>query len=308
MRLIGFAAALIVLVATAVISTVYFAPDTATRWFIGVDRLRAALERKEIGLPDGLRYVYLEGGHGEALMLLHGFGANKDSFNRVAAHLTSRYRVIVPDLIGFGESDRKPDADYSPLAQAERLRQLAHALGAGVLHLGGNSMGGQIALAYASRYPDEVRSLWLLDPAGVWTAPESDVGRIIRQEGRNLLLARSEADFTRTFEIVMSDPPYIPRFMLGVMAQERIRNFELEERIFGQITADSVEARAAAIRTPTLIVWGAQDRVLNVEGAQTLHRLMPQAQVIVMPEVGHMPMLERPRQSSADYLRFRASL
>jgi pimeloyl-ACP methyl ester carboxylesterase len=96
--------------------------------------------------------------------------------------------------------------------------------------------------------------------------------------------------------------------MLDVMAKERIRNFALEERIFKQLGADSVEKRVTGLSTPTLIVWGEKDRVLNVGTAEVLHKLMPRSQVIVMPGIGHLPMIERPQQSADDYLRFRASL
>src|SRR5690606_34979350 len=123
------------------------APERALRRINHHRRRAAGLTRREITLGDGSRYVYLEGGEGEPLMLLHGFGADKDHFTRVASYLTLDYRVIVPDLLGFGESDKPPHADYSPQAQAARLRMLASALGVGRVHLGGNSMGGQIALS-----------------------------------------------------------------------------------------------------------------------------------------------------------------
>src|SRR6478735_3598161 len=78
----------------------------------GIERWRADLERKEIVLSDGTRIAYLEGGGGEPLVLVHGFGADKDNFTRVARWLTPHYRVIVPDLVGFGESAHRADVDY----------------------------------------------------------------------------------------------------------------------------------------------------------------------------------------------------
>lgn len=275
---------------------------------IGMDRQAAGLERKEIVFDDGLRYVYLEGGKGEPLMLLHGFGGNKDNFTRSARYLTPHYRVIVPDHIGFGESAHPADADYTPAAQAERLRTLAQRLGIKTIHLGGNSMGGQIAMAYAARYPQEVGSLWLLNPAGIWSAPRSELADIVRGNGRNFLIARSEDEFAETFSFVMSDPPFVPRPILDVFAQERIRNADLEERIFVKVATDSVEERVKGLATPALIVWGDGDRVIHVGTADVLRGLMPRSQVIVMQGVGHLPMIERPRQSADDYLRFRAAL
>ena len=102
----------------------YLLPEQAGRLLLTIERERAGLAWKETYLPDGIRYVYLEGGKGDPLMLLHGFGGDKDNFDRVARRLTSHYRVIVPDHIGFGESDHPCDADYNPQAQAQRLHAL----------------------------------------------------------------------------------------------------------------------------------------------------------------------------------------
>lgn len=279
-----------------------------TSFALNMERKRADLERKEVELPGGMRYVYLEGGKGEPLMLLHGFGGNKDNFVRVARYLTPQYRVIIPDHIGFGESTRYDAADYTPLAQAERLHVLAEALRLKRFHLGGNSMGGQIAMAYAARYPGIISSLWLLNPAGVLEAPKSELAKIYLETGSNPLIARSEEDFVRTFAFVMSDPPFVPRPILNVMAQERIRNADLEERIFPQIATASVERSVAGMKTPTLIVWGEHDRVIHVGTAEVLGKLLPASQIVVMRGIGHLPMLENPKESAQEYLRFRAAL
>jgi pimeloyl-ACP methyl ester carboxylesterase len=308
MRIVKFLVAVLIAVVIAVIGFVYLAPEQATQLAVDVERLRSGLVRKQIDLPDGLHYVYLEGGQGEPLILLHGFGADKDNFTRVARFLTPHYRVIVPDQLGFGESAHPQAADYSPHAQAVRLHAFAQALGIQILHLGGSSMGGHIALTYAALYPTEVKSLWLLAPGGVWTAPESEFRRINRETGRNPLMAKNEDEFAAIYAFVMNDPPYIPRPMLNVLARERIRNYALEGRIFKQLQADSVEQRVAGLATPTLIVWGDKDRGINVATADVLHKLMPNSQVVIMPGIGHLPMLERPQQSADDYLRFRASL
>ena len=306
----GFAevvVAVLVFIGLAVVGVVYLAPETALHLAVGADRQRSGLVRKEIELPGGMHWVYLEGGQGEPLLLLHGFGADKDNFTRVARFLTPHYRVIVPDLIGFGESAHPQDADYAPTAQAGRVRALAQALGITGVHIGGNSMGGQIALTYAALHPTEVKSLWLLDAAGVWTAPESELQKIAMESGRNPLMAKSEDEFAGVVTFVMSDPPFFPRPMLNVMARERIRNLALEERIFKQIRSDSIEVRITGMAIPALIVWGENDRAISVATADVLHRLLPNSQVVIMPGVGHLPMLERPRQSAEEYLRFQAS-
>jgi pimeloyl-ACP methyl ester carboxylesterase len=284
------------------------APARATRMALQMERRYSGLARKEVSLPDGVHWVYLEGGQGEVLVLVHGFGADKDCFVRLARWLTPHYRVIVPDLPGFGESSRLPDLDYSAQAQAQRLRQFLQILDIANPHLAGNSMGGQIALAYAAAYPPEVASLWLFDPGGIWHAPAGELEQLIREHGRNPLIAKTTEEFAYTYRFVMSRPPFIPRPMLKVLAQSQINNVALAQKIFEQIVADSLTQKITGLTTPALIVWGERDRVIPVATAEILHSLMPRSQLIIMPDIGHMPMLERPVQCATDYLRFRQQL
>lgn len=284
------------------------APERAVRAALEYERRLAGLERKAVTLAGGLTYVYLEGGKGAPLVLLHGFGADKDNFTRVAKYLTPHFRVIIPDQAGFGESAKPPQADYGPRAQAERLRTFARALGVTKLHLGGNSMGGHIALTYAALYPKEVESLWLLSAAGVWSAPPSELRRRMTDTGDNPLLVQDEDDFAQLVAMVTAKPLMIPRPFLDVMAQERIKNYALEERVFKQLAADSVEERIRGLAVPALIVWGQQDRVLHPGTAGVLQMLLIKSEVVMMPGVGHVPMLEQPERSALDYLRFRATL
>jgi pimeloyl-ACP methyl ester carboxylesterase len=286
----------------------YTAPERAVQVAIEYERGLAGLQRREVELAGGLRYVYLEGGRGAPLMLLHGFGGNKDSFSRVARYLTPYFRVIIPDQIGFGESSHPEQADYAPRAQAERLRALARTLGAEKLHLGGTSMGGQIALTYAALHPKEVESLWLADAAGVWSAPPSQLRKQIADSGANPMIVSNEDEFARLLDLLTAKPLHIPRPFLNVLAQERIRNRELEKRIFRQIADDSVEERIRGLAIPSLVVWGQQDRILHPGSAGILQMLLIKSEVVMMPGVGHMPMLEAPEACARDYLRFRASL
>jgi len=304
-------AALGVLGALVVGVGVYFytsAPERAVRAALAYERRLAGLERKEITLASGLSYVYLEGGRGAPLVLLHGFGADKDNFARVAKYLTPHYRVIVPDLVGFGESSKPPQADYAPRAQAERLRALMRQLGVTKLHLGGNSMGGHIALTYAALYPKEVESLWLLNAAGVWSAPPSELRRTMAQTGENPMLVQDEDDFAHLVSLLTAQPLMIPRPFLDVLAQERIKNYALEQRIFKQLAADSVEERIRGLAIPALIAWGQQDRVLHPGSAGILQMLLIKSEVVMLPGVGHLPMIEAPEKCALDYLRFRATL
>ncbi len=272
---------------------------------LAVERWRSDLVRKEVVVPDGFHIVYLEGGTGESLVLLHGFGADKDNFTRVARMLTAHYRVIIPDLVGFGESSHLPDADYRYAAQATRMHEFVRALGLTNVALGGNSMGGGVALSYAAQYPQEVSSLWLIDPAGIADVPPSELNRIITAGERNPLLITKESDFPALMQFAMSDPPYLPSPVMDVLARERIANQALERQVFKQISADSVNDAIRGLPTPTLIVWGADDRVLSAGAVPILKALLPDAESIVMPGVGHAPMIEHPKEAADDYLRFR---
>lgn len=273
-----------------------------------MERSRAHLVRKELTLPDGTRMAYLDGGTGAPLVLVHGFGADKDNFTRVARYLTPHYRVIAPDLVGFGESAHRGDVDYHYAAQAERLHAFTQALGLSRFDLGGNSMGGGISMSLAAQHPQEVASLWLIDCAGIAEAPPGELARIVTTTGANPLLITKESDYRTFIKFVMSDPPWIPGSVMDELARERMANQDLERAVFAQIATDSVSAAIKGLPTPTLIVWGDEDRALSVGTVPVLKALLPNAQAIVMPHVGHAPMIERPQETAEDYLRFRAAL
>jgi len=273
-----------------------------------LERSRAGLVRKEIALSDGTRIVYLEGGSGAPLVLVHGFGADKDNFTRVARYLTPHYRVIVPDLVGFGESSHRADLDYHYAAQAGRVHEFTQALGLARFDLGGNSMGGGISMSLAAQHPQEVASLWLIDCAGIAAAPPSELARIVTTTDSNPLIITKESDFPAFMKFVMSDPPYIPGSVMDAMARERMANQPLERQVFQQIARDSVDASIRGLQTPALIVWGDEDRALSVGTVPVLKTLLPNAQAIVMAHVGHAPMIERPQQTAEDYLRFRQQI
>jgi pimeloyl-ACP methyl ester carboxylesterase len=153
-----------------------------------------------------------------------------------------------------------------------------------------------------------VESLWILNAAGVWSAPPSELRKTMAEAGENPMLVQDEDDFAQLVSLVTAKPLMIPRPFLDVVAQERIKNFALEQRIFKQLAADSVEERIRGLAIPTLLVWGQQDRVLHPGSAGILQMLLIRSEVVMMQGVGHLPMLEEPERCSLDYLRFRATL
>ena len=292
------------------------APNTlavnTTQKIIQYERNKSDLEIKSLTLASGDKMVYAENGNvtGEPLLLIHGFGGNKDNFTRIARQLEG-YHLIIPDLLGFGASSKPMSADYRSEAQAMRLHELLQAKGlAANIHVGGNSMGGAISVAYAALYPKEVKSLWLVDSAGFWSAGihEALAGATLEN---NPLLINSNEDFYKMYDFVMYKPPYLPKSVKAVFAQERIANKELHAKILEQIVTDNVEERAKVIaqyKIPTLVVWGEKDQIIKPETVKLIKEIIPQSEVIMMPEVGHVPMVEALEKTADDYKAFREKL
>lgn len=285
----------------------FLMPAVAARVWLWLARRAGGLRRRQLATGGGT-VPYLEGGHGEALVLLHGFGADKDNFARIAPFLTGRFRVLVPDLAGFGEAGRDPDASYRIADQVRRVQAFVAALGLERFHLGGNSMGGFIAAEYAATHPGTPLSLWLLDPAGSAASIDNELFRHYRASGETPLVIRDRAAFRRLLALVTYRPAFLPYSLERTLARRAIADAPLHARIFHQIAAESptLEDRLGAIVAPTLIVWGEHDAVLNPRAAATLAQGIAGSEAIVMPAVGHLPMIERPRRTARDYLDFLA--
>lgn len=179
MRLLLRVALALLLAALPVGATLYFVfPQFVSGLARDFERSRSGLASRAVTLPDGLRMAYFEGGRGDTLVLLHGSGADKDHFAPIAPFLTRHYRIVVPDLVGSGDSSHPAGADLSPSAQADRLVAFCRALGIERPHVGGSAMGGRIALVWAAHQPAQVQSLWVLDADDAWRDPAAEAARL----------------------------------------------------------------------------------------------------------------------------------
>src|ERR1700682_2785227 len=151
---------------------------TFAKFLLALDRAAAGLRQREIQVDDH-RIVYAEGGRGEPVLLLHGFGSTQGSWNRVAKSLTKTYRVIAPDLPGWGSSTRIAAASYAYPDQVERVHRIVQELRLERFHLVGHSMGGGIVARYAAQYPDEVMTLGLIAAHGIIEPRESELRRAV---------------------------------------------------------------------------------------------------------------------------------
>ncbi|MDF1763782.1 MAG: alpha/beta hydrolase [Oleibacter sp.] len=309
MKIVKYLLVLVILAVAASAAAIHFAPAQAADFLVDLKRKIGGLETKEMTLDNGLTYVYMEANadKAETLVLLHGFGADKDNFTEVAPYLRD-YHLIVPDHIGFGDSSKPQNADYTPPAQAARLHELLGKIGVNTFSMGGSSMGGHIALTYAAMYPNQVQSLWLLDPGGFWSAPKSEFLLHFEETGENILSARTLKEFHGVFDFVMSKPPFVPGFVLDQKAQSRIDNYALEQQIFKQLGEDQLEARIKGMPVPALLVWGKEDRVLSAGAVPVVESLLPNVKTVLMDGIGHLPMLEAPYQTATDLKEFLALL
>ena len=297
----------VLVVFLAAVGVYYLFPDVAFRLLLKAERSSAGLKQHRL-VAEGLTIEYLEGGQGDVLLLLHGFGANKDNWTRISKHLTPHFRVIAPDLPGFGESSRPPGINYTIAAQAGRVQAFANALGLARFHLGGSSMGGYIAGVYAAQHPENVKSLWLVAPGGVISAEPSEMHRQLSAGNSNPLVVESVEEYQHLIDFIFVQKPFIPGPMLKILAKDAIQNRPLNQKIWMQIMETSkragLEDALNGSTVPTLVLWGDHDRVLHVSGAKILESAMPNAQVAIMADVGHLPMIEKPKESADIYKTF----
>lgn len=296
---------IILVVLLALAAMWHFWPAPLARLFLFLDRRAGRLRACRVTAA-GIDWHVLEGGHGETLVLLHGFNGDADHFNRVARHLTRHFRILAPDLPGFGETGFSASADYRIEAQADTVVKWMDRVGIQHCYLGGSSMGGYIACAIAARHPDRIRALWLLAPGGVDNVPLSPLFQEIAEERHNPLVIRDRADFRRLTDFCFVHPPWIPSPLARFLAARAANRAMEHQRAFDAIRFDSATAESLVdgMEVPALIVWGRSDQVLNPAGAHVLADGMRNAETLMLPDTGHLPMLENPRVVAESWISY----
>ena len=258
-----------------------------------------------------LRMAFYDGGPkaaAEAIVMLHGYSADKQVWPRFARPLLEKYRVIIPDLAGHGESGFNPAWNYSGPAQARRVALLMDKLGIQKAHIVGNSMGGFIAAHFALATPERTLSAGLIDPHGVASPQPSDMEKMLAA-GKNPFEVHSPAEFDRFYAMTMAQPPWLPRFMLSAMAADYMARREQLAVIFkGFHDSDALDSHLAGIKVPTLLLWGSKDRLIDVSSAKVWAAGLPNARLVIEDGIGHMPMVEEPAKAAQIYQSFLSSL
>ena len=308
----GLKAALAVLMALVVPALVlYF-------WFPGfildgakkVLRRQARLTRHRVQVDDH-RWVYLEGGRGETILFVHGFGMEKDGWGLFLKAFSNSYRLIVPDLPGFGENSRLESANYDVLSQVKRLNRFVESLGLNRFHLVGSSMGGYIAGFYASEYPEKVKSLALFNPAGVSSRDPSDLWRRYAETGELALLYKTKEGFEDLLALLLYRVPPVPGPFKNYFAELGASNYVFYGKVLRDLERGGMhqlESRLPRVQARTLVLWGANDRILHVSGAERFREGLKNVKVVILDQCGHAPFFEKRKETTKVYQDFLADL
>jgi pimeloyl-ACP methyl ester carboxylesterase len=251
----------------------------------------------------GIRTRYRIAGSGEpAILLIHGLGVSLEAWECNLDALARGHRAVALDVVGFGKTD-KPVHQVTRDYFADFIAGFMDAIGVSNVVLVGNSMGGMIAIMTALKYPDRVAGLVLVNSAGfgrelAWwlrlrsTLPLTEIVRpsmrLYRNAVRQLVCDPRVVndELIRVFLEMAREPG-------AADASRRVLKSGVDWRGVKPMVLDQVREAARAIRAPTLIIWGNQDRVLPVEHARTAQQQMPHARLHLFDQCGHVPMIEK---------------
>lgn len=253
---------------------------------------------------NGHRTAYIRHGDGPPVVLLHGYAGAIWNWEHQIEPLGRRFTLFIPDLIGQGLSD-KPRVAYTPAFYLDWLRGFLDAVGVRRAALVGHSMGGGLALSLGLSDPNRVDRLVLI--AGF---PQDVLSRI---RGPYLkLFARLGSGMLFGLGYRLLGRRAFRKFIGGLVWDRRTVTSEVIERAYRlrkeygkarplwstlthiDVWETDYAPRLNAVTTPTLIVWGRDDRFLPVAAGETLHRTIPGSRLAVLPNAGHLPMWERP--------------
>ncbi|MEL1262967.1 alpha/beta hydrolase [Pseudoxanthomonas putridarboris] len=244
------------------------------------------------------------------VVMVHGFTGGKENWYPLAERLGGRYRLVVPDLPGWGESQRIDGADYGFAAQAARLADfLRHVRRDGSpIVLLGHSMGGGIAAIAAAEHPQLVARVGLIDAAGV-RFQDNQFG-IDVLAGENPFAVSDAASLQRYLDTVFHDravQPSLPWPVSEAVIGWRIRQAPFEQQVLDRIGRSDQRflpgQAAAAIRQPALLLWCRQDRVIDPSAMALYAAQMPQAIQVSLDDCGHMSIMEKPDDVAAAVAR-----
>ena len=297
------AAALVAAASLAAIAAVAWNPWLLVRGEFARQRIVAGLSQHELDAA-GFRWVVAEReadvANAPTIVMIHGFTGSKENWYPVARELRDRYRLVIPDLPGWGESERKPDADYGFVAQAERVAAFIRVVSPGKpVVLLGHSMGGGIAALVAARHPELVSHVGLLDAAGV-RFKDNRFGEEVLA-GKNPFAVTDDASLHAYLDVLFHDKskaPSIPWPASVGYIRHRRADAAFEQSVLDEIGRGPERFlpgdEAANIHQPALLLWCRQDAVIDASALDLYAARMPQARKVLLDGCGHMSITEQP--------------
>lgn len=267
------------------------------------------LEQQTIDIGELKMEAYVGGPKDKpAIVMIHGYSADKDVWPRFAKHFINDYRIVIPDLAGHGDTGFDENWDYSGPAQATRVAVLMEKLGIEKAHIIGNSMGGFTTGWFARLYPEKSLSATPMNPAGVASPIPSDMEKLLAQ-GKNPFAIENTGDFKNFYPMTMAKPPFLPPSVLAAMAEQYMARKSELEAIFPHIHGrDGLKDELPHVQVPMLVMWGDQDRLLHVSAGQVWADTAPNAKLHIFEDIGHMPMVEVPAEAAEVYGEFLTQL
>jgi pimeloyl-ACP methyl ester carboxylesterase len=264
---------------------------------------------------NGQRMAYLDVGQGPPVILIHGFGGSMWQWEHQQRPLSTKFRLITPDLIGSGLS-AKPEIEYRPDQTLQYFVAFMDALHIRQAALVGNSMGAGLAIGMAVAHPDRVSHLVLIDglPAQVrerLTSPS--IKRALDTAAPSWLASFGNWLFGGLMtQSILEEMVHDPALLTPAIIERSDRNRQRPGIIAPLLTVRDTlplwEAgfakRIGEIRHPTLILWGEEDRVFPIHAGEELQRTITGSSMIRIPNAGHIPQWERPELANRAMIEF----
>jgi abhydrolase domain-containing protein 6 len=301
-----------ILIAAAVMAAALFVIAAIVVWRdpYAVVRTEYARQRIAAGLSQasvrvaGHRWAYAYSDSAPAgapvVVMLHGFTGSKENWYPVAKRLEGRYRLLIPDLPGWGQSQRRRGADYGYIAEAERVAAFVRTISPGKpVVLLGHSMGGGIAPLVAARHPDLVSHVGLLAAAGV-RFRDNQFGKDVLA-GENPFGVQDPESLRHYVDILFqadAAKPWIPWPVSEIVIARRRADARFEQSVLDRIGRSSERfapgVAARKVSQPTLLLWCRQDQVIDPSAMELYAADMPQARKVLLEGCGHMSLVEQP--------------
>lgn len=255
-------------------------------------------EGEYLTTADGLRIHYLQAGpeDGEVVLFLHGSGNGASGYSNFKGNYPvlaeAGYRCIVPDMVGFGYSDKPEDVDYHLDYFVESLKQSLDTLGIDKVTLVGNSLGGAVALGFALAHPDRLARLILMAPGGLNDLPDylampgmADMFALFQSE-EPVTEARMKEFFIKAFVVN-------PDCVDDELVHERFEMMKLQNpRVMQTLVVPNMTEELGRIKTPTLTLWGLNENMMPDSGIMRLAKGLPNGRMVLVPNCGHWVMIE----------------